>query len=167
VCLAFDFLVDGYITSDNWTRQNGDGFKELHTLLTVYTPWSKIEELELKIATKETTLLRFLTSLELTLRHFTFSTVTLASSQGSWNSPLSTIAKRLTNLIALKLPSLCDIHKHQRFLLNAQAQSWVSKNACYVEYRGRVIHHILHAKELHQLEPESFIEEHQQSCKHI
>jgi hypothetical protein len=163
-------LVDGFITSDYWTRENGDGLKELFTLLTKYTPWSKIKVLELEIPTDENTLLRFLTSRHLTLRHLTLSTVTLAPSQASWNSalPAIAIAKGLTDLPTLELASLCDFPQHgqQRLLFDAQGPPWASKNACYVEYKGRVHDHLLNTIEMHQLELESFMEEHRQSCKH-
>ena len=168
VRLAFGWLVDGFILSDYWSRENGDGPKELLTLLTNYAPWSKIEELKLEIATDETTLVRFLASLSRTLRHLTLSTVTLAPSHGSWDSALPTIARSLTNLRILDVAALCDFpqDRKQRLLFNAEAPLWANKSACYDEYRKRVINHLLNTKELHQLEPGSFMEEHRQSCKH-
>ncbi|KAF1828601.1 hypothetical protein BDW02DRAFT_574725 [Decorospora gaudefroyi] len=79
VRLAFDQLLDGFIAPPyDWDRTNGNGPKTLFTLLTDHKPWSKIEELKIEIVTDETTLLRFLESLSLTLRRPTLSTVTLA-----------------------------------------------------------------------------------------
>jgi hypothetical protein len=168
VRLAFGWLVDGSISSDYWSRENGDGPKELLTLLTNYTPWSKIEELKLEIATDQNTLLRFLASLNVTLRHLTLSTVTFAPSHGTWDSALPTIARSLTNLRTLDVAALCDFpqDRKQRLLFNAEAPLWAGKSACYDEYRKRVMGHLLNTKELHQLEPDTFMEEHRQSCKH-
>jgi hypothetical protein len=43
--LTFGWLMDGHLQSGHRPRENGDGPKELLTLLTNYTLWSKIEEL--------------------------------------------------------------------------------------------------------------------------
>jgi hypothetical protein len=63
---------------------------------------------------------------------------------------------------------LCDFPQHgqQRLLFNPEAETWAGKSACYNDYKERVIGHLLHAKKLHQLEPELFMEEHMQSHKH-
>jgi hypothetical protein len=166
--LTFGWLVDGHLQSDHWLRENGDGPKELLTLLTNYTPWSKIEELKLEIATDEPTLLRFLVSLQLTLRSLTLSTVTLAPSSGTWDSALPRIASSLKQLRQLDLSALCDYpqHRRQRLLFDPQAEIWAGKSTCYNEYRKSMIDHLLHAKKLHQLEPRMFMEEHSQICKH-
>lgn len=168
VRLAFGWFVDGSILSDYWSRENGDGPKALLTLLTKYTPWSKIEEIKLEIATDETTLLRFLATLNLTLRHLALSTVTFAPSHGSWDSALPAIARSLTNLRTLDVAVLCDFpqDRKQRLLFNAEAPLWANKSACYGEYRKHVISHLLNTKELLQLEPDLFMEEHRQSCRH-
>jgi hypothetical protein len=168
VRLTFGWLVDGFLQSDYWCHTNGDGPKELLTLLTNYKPWSKIEELKLEIATDETTLLCFLESLSLTLHDLTLSTVTLAPSQGTWDSALPAIATSLTNLRRLDLAMLCDFPQHgqQRLLFNPEAETWAGKSACYNDYKECVIGHLLHAKKLHQLKPELFMEEHKQSHKH-
>jgi hypothetical protein len=166
--LAFGWFVDGSITSDYWSRENGDGPRELLTLLTNYTPWPKIEELELEIATDQATLLSFSESLNLTLRHLTLSTVTFAPSHDTWDSALPMIASSLTNLRKLDVAALCDFpqDRKQRLLFNAEASLWVDRSACYDEYRKHVIGHLLNTKELHQLEPNSFMEEHRHICKH-
>jgi hypothetical protein len=168
VRLTFGWLVDGLLQPGSWSRKNGDGPGELLTLLTKYTPWSKIEELKLEIATDEPTLLRFLASLKLTLRHLTLSTVTLSPSQGTWDSALPAIATSLTNLRQLDLSMLCDFlpHDQRRLLFNDEEKFWEGKSACYNDYKKSVIGHLLHAKKLHQLEPELFMEEHRQRCKH-
>jgi hypothetical protein len=94
--------------------------------------------------------------------------VTLAPSQGSWNFALPAIVKGLSNWTTLELASLYDFTQHgqQRLLFDAQVLPWASKNACYVEHKGRVVDHLLNTKQLRQLEPESFMEEYKQSCKH-
>jgi hypothetical protein len=78
------------------------------------------------------------------------------------------IARSLTNLRKLDVAALCDFpqDRKQRLLSNAEASLWVDKSACYDEYRKHVIGHLLNTKELHQLEPDSFMEEHRQICKH-
>ena len=151
VRLTFGWLVDGFLQSDDWRHTNGDGPKELLTLLTNCKPWSKIEELKLEIATDETTLLRFLESLSLTLHHLTLSTVTLAPSQGTWNSALPAIAMSLKNLRSLDLARLCDYPQHgkQRLLFDPEAKTWAGKSACYKDYKEGVISHLLRAKSLH------------------
>jgi hypothetical protein len=131
--LTFGWLVDGDLQSDHWLRGNGNGPKELLTLLTNYTPWSKIEELKLQMATDELTPLRFLVSLRLTLRHLSLSTVTLAPSSGSWDSALPQIVTSLKELRQLDLAAFCDYPQHgrQRPLFDPQAEIWIGKTTCY------------------------------------
>jgi hypothetical protein len=113
-------------------------------------------------------LLSFLASLNLTLRHLTLSTVTFAPSHGTWDSALPMIARSLTNLRKLDVAALCDFpqDRKQRLLFNTKASLWIDKSACYDEHRKHVIGHLLNTKELHQLKPNSFIEEHRHICKH-
>jgi hypothetical protein len=167
VRLTFGWLVDGALQTESWIRRNGDGPQELLTLLTNYAPWPKITELHLEISIDEATLLQFLVSLKQSLRHLKLSNVTLAPTHGSWNSALPVIARVLTQLHKMELRSLCDSqHGHHRLLFDAQAQVWAGRRACYDEYMDRVIDQLLISKKLHQLEPESFMQEHKERCQH-
>jgi hypothetical protein len=153
VRLAFGELLYGFVSSHHSRdRRNGDRPKTLLTLLTNHKPWSKIEELKIQIVTDETTLLRFLESLSLTLRRLTLSTVTLAP-EGTWDSTLPAIATRLTNLIMLDLEFLYDFTKHgqKRLLFNPEAETWAGKDASYNHYKEHVIGQLLLVGELPEL----------------
>jgi hypothetical protein len=163
VRLAFGELLFGLIVPpSDWDRTNGDGPKTLFTLLADHKPWSKIEELKIQIVTDETTLLRFLESLSLTLRRLTLSTVTLAP-EGTWDSALPAIATRLTNLIMLDLELLYDFTKHgqKRLLFNPAAETWAGKDASYNHYKEHVIGQLLLVGELPELSPEWFMDEYE------
>jgi hypothetical protein len=132
--LNFGWLVDGYIQPNYWFRENKDGSKEVLTLLTNYMLWSRIEELELEIATDQTIRLDFLTSLNLTPRPLTLPTLTLVPSHRGGNSAVPAITKGLTDLTRSELASLCEFlrHRRQRLLFDAQAPPWANKSAYYM-----------------------------------
>jgi hypothetical protein len=172
VHLSFGQLEDIYLRKGYWFREKGDGAKELLTLLTEYTPWSKIKELEIEIVTDERTLLQFLASLKPTLRRLKLSAVTLSPSQGSWDSALPAIAASLENLEELNLSMLCDYPQHEhnlhaRYLFDDQLECWYGKSACYTEYKKSVIGYLLYFKELPQHEAQLFLEAHRQCCPHV
>ena len=160
VRLAFgELMLDGFILSYyNWDRRNGDGPKTFSTLLSNHKPWSKSEELKLEVVTDETTLLRFLESLSLTLRRLTLSAVTLAP-EGTWDSALPAIATRLTNLRRLDLAFLSD--SQERLLFNPEAETWAGKDACYNHYKKHMIDHLLRTGKLRDPNPELFMEEYE------
>jgi len=149
-----ELLPDGSIYHD-LNRSNGDGPETLLTLLTNHKPWSKIEELKLEVVTDETTLLRFLESLSLTLRRLTLSTVTLEP-EGTWDSALPAIATRLTNLTRLDLAFLSD--SQERLLFNPEAETWAGKDACYNHYKKHMIDYLLRTGKLRDPNPELFME---------
>jgi hypothetical protein len=166
VRLAFGGFVDGVIQPDNPTRERGNGPQELLTLLTHYTPWSKITELCLEISTEEVTLLQFLCSIKQTLRRLTFSNVSLVV--GDWESVLPAIASILIYLEQLDLSKLCDDTEGRghRALFDMNADYWLGKKGCYSEYKKTTIDRLLLSQELSTLEPELFLFDHLPVCSH-
>ncbi|RAR15495.1 hypothetical protein DDE83_001136 [Stemphylium lycopersici] len=138
-----------------------DGPNKLLTLLTNCKPWSNLEELNLEIATTEPILLRFLESFSPTLHYLTLSTVTLALSQGTWDTALPNIATSLTNLRELDLESLSDFSSDgkQRYLFDREAEEWNGKIVHYIDYKDSMISQLLQSKKLPELDPKLFLKE--------
>jgi hypothetical protein len=166
VRLAFGWMVDGDVLPELWTRERGDGPRELLTLLTRSSSWPKIKELELQLLVDTATLLTFLASLSATLRHLALHNVTL--SDESWESALPAIVERLPKLTHLDLSRLCDRSHDQslRVIFDSLEETWSGKDACFDDYRNMTVGRLLRKKPVQWIEPEAFLRAHQHVCRH-
>lgn len=166
VRLVFGWMVDGHVLPELWTREHGNGPRELLTLLTRSSSWPKIEELELQLLVDTGTLLAFLASLSATMRRLALRNVTL--SDESWKSVLPAIVERLPKLTHLDLSTLCDRSHNQslRVIFDPWEETWSGKDACFDDFKDITVGRLLRKEPVQWIEPEAFLRAHQHVCRH-
>lgn len=164
--LVFGRLVDGILLpiSQHAERQCAQDSIQLLNQLTLHSPWSRIGDIELEIATDRNTLVRFLLAHKDTLRSLTLtrlSLVRLDDPLNTWEVTLNEIAQGIS-LTSLTLSKLCDFPQdwsrgvRERVLFDSEAGIWQGKTSEYYAYYGAAIGSILRQEGGHSLDPEAF-----------
>lgn len=164
--LVFGRLVDGILLplSQSTERQCAKDSIQLLVQLTLHSPWSRIGDIELEIATDRSTLVQFLLAHKLTLRSLTLTRMTLVrlgDPLNTWEMTLAEIAQGLT-LSSLTLSKLCDFPQdwsgsdQKRMLFDSEAEIWQGKASEYHAYYDAAIGSILRQEGRHSLDPEVF-----------
>ncbi|PZC87806.1 hypothetical protein A1F97_11293, partial [Pyrenophora tritici-repentis] len=132
--------------------------------LTRHSPWSRIRDIKLEIATDRSTLVQFLHAHKLTLRSLTLtrmSLVRLEDPLNTWEVTLNEIAQGLS-LTSLTLSKLCDFPQdwsgsdQKCMLFDSEAEIWQGKASEYHAYYDAAIGSILRQEGTHSLDPEVF-----------
>ncbi|KAF2818290.1 hypothetical protein CC86DRAFT_159029 [Ophiobolus disseminans] len=164
--LVFGRLVDGILLPilQHTERQCAQDSIQLLNQLTLHSPWSRIGDIELEIATDRNTLVQFLFAHKDTLRSLTLtrmSLVRLEDPLNTWEVTLDEIAQGLS-LTSLTLSKLCDFPQdwsrgvRERMLFDSEAEIWQGKASEYHVYYNAAITSILRQKGGHSLDPEAF-----------
>ncbi|CAN9188042.1 unnamed protein product [Alternaria alternata] len=164
--LVFGRLVDGILLplSQSTERQCAKDSIQLLVQLTLHSPWSRIGDIELEIATDRSTLVQFLLAHKLTLRSLTLTRMTLVrlgDPLNTWEMTLAEIAQGLT-LSSLTLSKLCDFPQdwsgsdQKRMLFDSEAEIWQGKASEYHAYYDAAIGSILRQEGRQSLDPEVF-----------
>jgi hypothetical protein len=166
--LAFGRLVDGILLplSQQNERQCAQDSIRLLDNLTRQSPWNRLRDVELEIATDRTTLVRFLHTQRDTLRSLTLtrmSLVRLEDPLNTWEVTLTEIAQGLS-LKSLTLSKLCDFPQawsrgvRGRILFDPEAEMWQGKSSEYHAYYDAAVERILRQEGGHSVNPEVFQE---------
>ncbi|PVH90747.1 hypothetical protein DM02DRAFT_577639 [Periconia macrospinosa] len=170
--LVFGRLVDGIlIPGDNDNTYVQDSAMLLGQLAK-HTPWTRLQRIELEIATTRATLVEFLLAHKNTLRSLSLERVTLVrleqnslgaweeDSLGTWELTLGDIGKNLS-LTTLDLSTLHDFASsvggggaQQRTLFDSGADLWRGETAQYHDYYHSTIDQILRGHHIVSLDPE-------------
>ncbi|PVH90586.1 hypothetical protein DM02DRAFT_620946 [Periconia macrospinosa] len=164
--LVFGRLVDGILLplSRYNERQCAQDSIRLLDHLTRHSPWNRIRDIELEIATDRTTLVQFLLAHKDTLRSLTLtrmSLVRLEDPRNNWEVTLAEIAQGLS-LQSLTLSKLCDFPQEwsrgvpERMLFDSEAEVWQGKTCKYHAYYDATVGRILRQEGKHSLNPEAF-----------
>ncbi|KAF2006572.1 hypothetical protein P154DRAFT_517627 [Amniculicola lignicola CBS 123094] len=164
--LVFGRLVDGILMplSEYNERQCAQDSIRLLDHLTRHSPWNRIRDIELEIATDRTTLVQFLLAHKHTLRSLTLtrmSLVQLGNPLNTWEPTLAEIAQGLS-LESLTLSKLCDFPQEcnrgvrERMLFDSEDEFWQGKTSEYHAYYDAAIGRILCQEGEHCLDPRVF-----------
>lgn len=164
--LVFGRLVDGILQPlpRNCERQCAQDSIQLLAQLTRHSPWTKIRDIELEIATDRTTLVQFLLAHKDTLSSLTLtrmSLVRLEDSRNNWEVTLAEIVQGLS-LKTLTLSKLCDFPQEwtrevqNRMLFDIDDEIWQGKISEYHAYYDAAIGRILRQESFFSLNPEAF-----------
>ncbi|KAF2850621.1 hypothetical protein T440DRAFT_468206 [Plenodomus tracheiphilus IPT5] len=164
--LVFGRLVDGILLplAQYNERQCAQDSIRLLDHLTRHSPWNRLRDIELEIATDRTTLVQFLIAHKDTLRSLTLTRMTLVrldNPLNTWEVTLSEIAQQLS-LESLTLSKLCDFPQEwsrgvqDRMLFDLEAKIWQGKASEYQAYYDAVVGRLLRQEVGHSLCPEAF-----------
>ncbi|KAI1523217.1 F-box-like domain containing protein, partial [Pyrenophora tritici-repentis] len=163
--LVFGRLVDGILLplSQYTERHCARDSIQLLDQLTRHSPWNRIRDIELEIATDRTSLVKFLLAHKDTLRSLTFtrmSLVRLGDPLNTWEITLAEIAQGLS-LSSLTLSKLCDFPQEwrrgvrERMLFDSEAAIWQGRISEYHAYHDAAVGRILRREGGHSLDPKA------------
>jgi hypothetical protein len=129
--------------------------------LTRHSPWRKIRDVELEIATDRATLVGFLLAHRSTLHSLTLtrtSLVRLGNPRNTWELTLTEIGQGL-RLKSLTLSKLCDTLQdwspgvEHRVLFDVEDSLWKGKTSMYEAYHSAMVGRVVRGENVGSLDP--------------